>query len=116
MTAPICAHTFYLEKNYQNIKILFEIFELIYENELKMLNEIRGSLRSRVVDSNNNVLSDNDRASIELEDGTKIVVGDIAWIKNHKCLDTLVIVQNIYDGKQNSMENLKKRGNLFVGK
>lgn len=71
--------------------------------------------RRQNIDSNNNVLSDNDRASIELGDGTKIAIGDIAWIEHHKCLDTPVIVQNIYDGKENSMEYLNKR-KLFRGK
>lgn len=81
-----------------------------------MSNENRGHQRRRIIDSNNNVLSANDRTSIELRDGTKITIGDIAWINHSQCLDTPVIVQNILDGKKNSMEYLKKKKNLFEGK
>lgn len=57
---------------------------------------------SNSVDSNNNVPSSSDGAPIELSDGTKIAIGDNAWIRHNQCLDTPVIVQKIEDGKENS--------------
>lgn len=86
----------------------------------RMHRRLRRSSNKEIRDSNNNVLSETDRAPIELSssdensnrrnsaclsDGTKATIGDIVWIKHNKCLDTPVIVENILKGKSEKVLN-----------